>query len=62
MKYAREVLGVLNSDFHADMRKLAQKATTIREKMQKGQGMIKISTQDTFNFDPSTVLQTFIAK
>ena len=45
MKYAREVLGVLNSDFHADRRKLAQKAATIREKMQKGQDMIKISTQ-----------------
>ena len=45
MKYAREVLGVLNSDFNADMRKLAQKAATIREKMQKGQDMIKISTQ-----------------
>ena len=55
MKYAREVLGVLNSDFHADMRKLAQKATTIREKMQKGQDMIKISTQGTFNLTVQVV-------
>ena len=48
MKYAREVLGVLNSDFHAERRKLAQKAATIREKMQKGQDIMKISTQGTF--------------
>ena len=47
MKYAREVLGVLNSDFHAERRKLVQKAATIREKMQKGQDIMKISTQGT---------------
>ena len=45
MKYAREVLGLLNSDFHAERRKLAQKAATIREKMQKGQDIMTISTQ-----------------
>ena len=57
MKYAREVLGVLNSDFHAERRKLAQKAATIREKMQKGQDIMKISTQGIYKCDCASCRQ-----
>ena len=50
-KDVREVLGVLNSDFLADRRKLEQKAATIREKIQKGRDIIKISTQGIYKCD-----------
>ena len=51
MKDAREVLGVLNSDFLADRRKLAQRTATIREEIQRGREIIKISTQGIYKCD-----------